>query len=73
VFLEKDGGFRTTTQRKLTTKLPGNQVQPDLQKATKTPLDLGLESQKVFRSIGIFCHGFLAGLAFWQLVMVKFH
>ena len=35
-----------------------------------TPLDLGLQSQRVFRSIGIFCHGFLAGLAFWQLLMV---
>jgi len=36
-----------------------------------TPLDLGLESQKVFRSIGIFSHGFLAGLAFWQIILVK--
>lgn len=70
VFLEKDSGFRSTSHKKLTTKFPGNQIQPDLQKPTKTPLDLALESQKVFRSIGIFCHGFLAGLAFWQLIMV---
>jgi hypothetical protein len=47
------------------------QIQPSSLKASMTPLDLGLESQKIFRSIGIFCHGFLAGLAFWQLIMVK--
>ena len=71
VFLEKDSGFRSTSQRKLATNLTGNQIQnPDLQKPTKTPLDVSLESQRVFRSIGIFCHGFLAGLAFWQLIMV---
>ena len=70
VFLEKDSGFRSTSQRKLTSSLAGNQIQPDLQKPTKTPLDVSLETQKVFRSIGIFCHGFLAGLAFWQLIMV---
>ena len=56
VFLEKDSGFRSTSQRKLATNLTGTQMQPDLQKPTKTPLDVSLESQKVFRSIGIFCH-----------------
>ena len=50
VFLEKDSGFRTTTQRKLTSKLPGNQIQPDILKPTKTPLDLSLDSQRIFRS-----------------------
>lgn len=70
VFLEKDGGFRSTTQRKLTSTLPGNQVEPDLLKPSKTPLDLSLDFQRIFRSIGVFCHGFLAGLAFWQLIMV---
>lgn len=70
VFLEKDGGFRSTTQRKLTPKLPGNQIQPDLLKPSRTPLDLSMDSQRIFRSIGIFCHGFLAGLAFWQMMMV---
>ena len=54
----------------MTSKLPGNQIQPDVQKPTKTPLDLSLDSQRIFRSVGIFCHGFLAGLAFWQLIMV---
>ena len=49
IFLEKDSGFRTTTQRKLTSKLPGNQIQPDLQKPTRTPLDLSLDSQIIFR------------------------
>lgn len=70
VFLEKDGGFRSTTQRKLTSNLPGNQIEPDLLKPSKTPLDLSLDFQRIFRSVGVFCHGFLAGLAFWQLLMV---
>ena len=35
-----------------------------------TPLDLGMQVQRAFRSLGIFCHGFLAGLAFWHLIMV---
>ncbi len=38
---------------------------------TMTPLDLGLRAQAAFRSFGVFCHGFLAGLAFWQLIMVR--
>ena len=53
IFLEKDSGFRTTTQRKLTSKLPGNQIQPDLQKPTRTPLDLSLDSQRIFRYASI--------------------
>ena len=36
-----------------------------------TPVALALAAQKGFRSFGIFSHGFLAGLAFWQLVMVS--
>ena len=51
VFLEKDSGFRTTTQRKLTSKLPGNQIEPEFQKPTKTPLDLSLDSQRIFRYV----------------------
>ena len=47
------------------------QVEPGLVKASMTPLDLGLEGQKVFHAVGVFCHGFLAGLAFWHLVIVS--
>ncbi len=43
----------------------------ELLKLQQTPLELGLESQKIFRSVGVFCHGFLAGLASWQLFMVS--
>ena len=35
-----------------------------------TPVALALTAQKGFRSFGVFSHGFLAGLAFWQLIMV---
>ena len=44
----------------------------DLVKPRQTPLEFALDTQRAFRSIGVFCHGFLAGLAFWQLVMVSF-
>ena len=47
------------------------QVDPAMVKATMTPLDLGLECQKAFHAVGVFCHGFLAGLAFWHLVIVS--
>ena len=36
-----------------------------------TPVALALTAQKGFRSFGVFSHGFLAGLAFWQLIMVR--
>ena len=38
---------------------------------TMTPVALALTAQKGFRSFGVFSHGFLAGLAFWQLIMVR--
>ena len=38
---------------------------------TMTPVALALAAQKGFRSFGVFSHGFLAGLAFWQLIMVR--
>ena len=36
-----------------------------------TPVALALSAQRGFRSFGVFSHGFLAGLAFWQLIMVR--
>ena len=38
---------------------------------TMTPVALALTAQKGFRSFGVFSHGFLAGIAFWQLIMVR--
>ena len=38
---------------------------------TMTPVALALAAQRGFRSFGVFSHGFLAGLAFWQLIMVR--
>ena len=74
IYLEKVTGFSSTTQRKITAlgKLSSanNQVEPGMVKSQMTPLDLGLECQKVFHAVGVFCHGFLAGLAFWHLVIV---
>ncbi len=41
------------------------------EKPGSTPMDIGLEAQRGFRSLGVFCHGFLAGLAFWHVVTVS--
>jgi len=71
IYLEGRTGFSKTNYRKKTKISLASQIQPHLSKPSMTPLDLGLESQKVFRSIGIFSHGFLAGLAFWQIILVK--
>ena len=73
IYREKvPGRFSKTTQKKISSisKFSNNQVEPQFTKPTMTPLDLGLECQKVFRAIGVFSHGFLAGMAFWQLLMV---
>ena len=73
IYREKvPGRFSKTSQKKISTiaKFSSNQVEPQLTKSSMTPLDLGLECQKVFRAIGVFSHGFLAGMAFWQLLMV---
>jgi len=73
IYLQEGSGFSKANHRKLTKLSMANQIQPSSLKPSMTPLELGLESQKIFRSIGIFCHGFLAGLAFWQLIMVRFY
>ena len=73
IYREKvPGRFSKTSQKKISTitKFSNNQVEPQTTKPSMTPLDLGLECQKVFRAIGVFSHGFLAGMAFWQLLMV---
>jgi hypothetical protein len=73
IYREKvPGRFSKTSQKKISTiaKFSSNQVEPHSTKPSMTPLDLGLECQKVFRAIGVFSHGFLAGMAFWQLLMV---
>ena len=73
IYREKvPGRFSKTTQKKISSisKFSNNQVEPQFTKPTMTPLDLGLECQKVFRAVGVFSHGFLAGMAFWQLLMV---
>ena len=38
--------------------------------AQMSPLELGLVTQKVFRSVATFCHGVLAGLAIWHVVTI---
>jgi len=77
VFTEKvGGGFVVSNEghKKKAIRLPS--VNPALKeeelkaKEKVTPLDLGLRTQRCFRALGVFSHGFLAGLAAWHLVMV---
>ncbi len=75
VFKERGAGgrFTKTNQRKLN-RLIRNQILPNRGsgdfRAESTPLRLALDAQRVFRAAAVFAHGFLAGLAFWQLLMV---
>ena len=69
IYLEKQGGFSKTSVAAVPavpTTTQGN-ASP---RPHQTPLQLGINTQKVFRSFSIFCHGLLAGLASWQVFTV---
>ena len=70
IYLEKNGGFSKTS---VSAPVINSQLDPaDGLNTTvqMTPLELGLVTQKVFRSLATFCHGFLAGLASWQVFTI---
>jgi len=69
IYLEKQGGFSSASKKKVST-ISKTQVHPANLLPSQTPLDLGIQTQRVFRSLAVFCHGFLAGLAFWQVITV---
>ncbi|XP_059079909.1 transmembrane protein 237-like [Tigriopus californicus] len=73
VYQQRGSGFTRTHPVKLgqsTATLATTSSAKGLSATEQTPLDFGLDFQKMFRSIGVFSHGFLAGLGFWQLVTV---
>ena len=78
VFTEKQGGkFKNTSRQKLASINPSSLAAGyldaagnTLYKPRQTPIEWGMETQKLFRSLGIFSHGFLAGIAFWQVLTV---
>ena len=67
--LKKQGGFSKTSVAAvpMVPTLSSGNVSP---RPHQTPLELGLMTQKVFRSFCIFCHGLLAGLACWQVFTI---
>eukprot|EP00094_Tigriopus_californicus_P007260 TCALIF_06988-PA protein Name:"Protein of unknown function" AED:0.32 eAED:0.32 QI:22/1/0.5/1/1/1/2/0/225 len=74
VYQQRGSGFTRTHPVKLgqsTATLATTSSAKGLSATEQTPLDFGLDFQKMFRSIGVFSHGFLAGLGFWQLVTVR--
>ena len=69
IYLEKQGGFSKTSVAAVPAAptLTSGNVSP---RPHQTPLELGLMTQKVFRSFCIFCHGLLAGLASWHVFTI---
>ena len=67
IYLERPGGFSKTSVSAAvvssSTSLPQRSPQ-------QSPLALGLTTQKTFRAVSTFCHGFLAGLAAWQVFTI---
>ena len=68
IYLERGGGFAKTSVAALSAvNTFSNLTSSEKQ---QSPLGLGLATQRVFRSLAIFAHGLLAGLAGWQVFMV---
>jgi len=79
VYTEKvGGGFVASNEGHKKKAIKVSSVSPTLKeeeelkaKEKVSPLDLGLRMQRCFRALGVFSHGFLAGLAAWHLVTVS--
>jgi len=69
IYLEKQGGFSKAS----VAAAPSAQSLSSERSSTliqRSPLELGMMTQKMFRSFCIFCHGLLAGLAAWQVFTI---
>ncbi|XP_074660566.1 transmembrane protein 237-like [Tubulanus polymorphus] len=73
LFIEERGGFRSENKDKLARKWEELQSQLDdeyLDQPDRTTLALALTTHKVIQTFSLFCHGLLAGFAFWHCIMV---
>ena len=68
IYLERGGGFSKTSVAALSAVTTFSALTSS--EKQQSPLGLGLATQKIFRSLSIFAHGLLAGLAGWQVFMV---
>ena len=68
IYLEKNGGGFAKTS--VSTPVVASNQFPTSPTPQLSPLGLGLVTQRVFRSFATFCHGFLAGLAAWQVFTI---
>ena len=68
IYLERGGGFAKTSVAALSAVTTFSALANS--EKQQSPLGLGLATQRIFRSLAIFAHGLLAGLAGWQVFMV---
>ena len=68
IYLERGGGFAKTSVAALSAVTTFSALTSS--EKQQSPLGLGLATQRIFRSLAIFAHGLLAGLAGWQVFMV---
>ncbi|CAB4064519.1 TMEM237 [Lepeophtheirus salmonis] len=76
IYVEKNHGFTNVSQKKVIASqlafISDVPIEsgPHKSKVRSTPIELALETQKMFHSLCIFCHGLLGGIAFWQILTV---
>jgi len=70
IYLEKPGGFSKTSVSAAVVSSSSSIPQKSSGSTQLSPLALGLTTQKMFRALSTFCHGFLAGLAAWQVFTI---
>ena len=68
IYLEKSGGFSKTSVSAAVVSSNNNITSRS--SPEQSPLALGLATQRIFRAASTFCHGFLAGLAAWQVFTI---
>lgn len=68
IYLERPGGFSKTSVSAAV--VSSSSSIPQSRSPQQSPLALGLTTQRTFRAISTFCHGFLAGLAAWQVFTI---
>ena len=68
------GGFKSADKTKIAKKRAAEearlQQQDMMQPTTKTTIQLGISTHRVFKTFSLFCHGLLAGFALWHVVTV---
>ncbi|KAK7484786.1 hypothetical protein BaRGS_00023960, partial [Batillaria attramentaria] len=72
VFIETRGGFKGYNKAQLTKRMIQEQeekaVEPE--QPTRTTMEFGLATHRVFKTLCLFLHGLTAGLALWEIVIV---